>query len=175
MCCFVLQQQQGQCRAACKEQFREQQLREQLRARVGHRGLRRRDSLRSATATHCLSFFVVWSPPLQCWLIKCAGIGHIVETLESSDYSVDTVEGVEERSRILLSWGAQLFSAETFKVRKVFENIEALSYQTAHTNSSSGVSGSGGASSAAASISTELLLQLEEWNQSAAAKMTSMV
>eukprot|EP01035_Chromulina_nebulosa_P026094 gene26094-34116_t len=77
------------------------------------------------------------------------GVGHIVETLESSDYNVDTVEGVEARSRILLSWGAQLFSTETFKVRKVFENIEALS--------------------------TELLLQLEEWNQSAAAKMTSMV
>lgn len=105
----------------------------------------------------------------------CAGIGHIVETLESSDYSVDTVEGVEARSRILLSWGAQLFSAETFKVRKVFENIEALSYQTTNANSSGSSSGSGAGNNATTAISTELLLQLEEWNQSAAAKMTSMV
>ena len=89
------------------------------------------------------------------------GVGQIVETLESSDYNVDTVEGVEARSRILLSWGAQLFSTETYKVRKVFENIEALSFQ-----SNSG---------ATTNISQELLLQLEEWNQSAAAKMTSMV
>ena len=104
-------------------------------------------------------------------------MGHIVETLESSDYNVDTVEGVEARSRILLSWGAQLFSTETFKVRKVFENIEALSYQaTSSNNSSSSSSNSSGASNNATTvISTELLLQLEEWNQSAAAKMTSMV
>ena len=110
-------------------------------------------------------------------------MGHIVETLESSDYNVDTVEGVEARSRILLSWGAQLFSTETFKVRKVFENIEALSYQTTSSNSSSSSSsnsnGNGSSSGTGHNtttiISTELLLQLEEWNQSAAAKMTSMV
>jgi len=90
------------------------------------------------------------------------GMGQIVETLESSDYSVDTVEGVEARSRIMLGWGAQLYSTEKFKVRKVFENIESLSFQP----------NSGGAG---LSINTGLMMQVAEWNQSAAAKMTSMI